>query len=107
VDTGNHLAVLVTHEQLDAPEKLGLPATPFFYHLDQCAQFMQIPVENFISQYVWFLGRSTGVKSPRKLKAVNMQADADQAPDWRISEGELVRWMKLLGFKVYSRGRVV
>jgi hypothetical protein len=97
----------MAHEPLDKPEAVGLPATPFFYHLDQCAEFMQLTEEQFISSYVWFLGRSTGVKSPRKLKAVNMQPNPDNPPDWRISEGELVRWMKMLGYKVYSRGRVV
>jgi hypothetical protein len=95
------------HEKLDNPEAVGLPPTPFFYHLDQCAQFMQLPVDAFTSRYVWFLGRTIGTKSPRQLKAVNMQVNPDDMPDWRISEGELVRWMKLMGFKVYSRGRVV
>lgn len=97
----------MTHQPLDNPEGVGLPATPFFYYLDQCAQFLQMPTDQFISSYVWFLGRTTGRKSPRQLRAVNMQADTDQQPDWRISEGELVRWLKLLGFKVYSRGHVV
>lgn len=95
------------HEKLDDPEAVGLPATPFFYYLDQCAQFLQLTTDQFVSGYVWFLGRSRGVKSPRQLKAVNIQPDADAPPDWRISEGELVRWCKLMGFKVYSRGRVV
>jgi hypothetical protein len=89
------------------PESVGLPLTPFFYHLDQCAQFVQMTEPDFISAYVWFLGRSSGVRGPRKLKAVNIQPEPDAAPDWRISEGELVRWMKMLGFKVYSRGKVV
>lgn len=61
----------------------------------------------FISQFVYYNGRVTGRQSPRKLKTVNIQPDENGLPMWRISEGELIRWLKLLGVKIYSRGRIV
>ncbi len=93
-------------EALDKPEGVGLPPTPFLYHLDQVATLLGLTEEDLISRYLWFLGRTVGRKSPRQIKVVNIAPTVAMA-EWRISEGELVRWLKLMGFKVYSRGRVV
>lgn len=94
-------------ETLDKPEDVGLPATPFLYHLDQVATLLGLTEEDLISRFLWFLNRTTGRKSPRQIKVVNIAVDLSATPEWRISEGELVRWLKLMGLKVYSRGRVV
>lgn len=95
------------HEARDQPEKVGLPMTPFLYTLDQVAVMMQKPEDEFTSTTVYFNGRSTGRCHPRQLRAVNVQVDEEKTPDWRITEGELVRWLKLLGIRIYSRGRAV
>lgn len=64
--------------------------------------------EDFVSQYIWYAGGSIGRKSPRQIKAVNITVNpATEPAKWRVSQGELIRWCKLVGFTVFSRGRVV
>lgn len=87
---------------------MGLPATPFLYTLDQVAMLLGMSEEDFVSQYIWFAGGSIGRKSPRQIKSVNIAVNtATDTARWRVSQGELIRWCKLMGFTVYSRGRVV
>ena len=95
-------------EKPDDATTVGLPATPFLYHIDQVAQLLGMREEDLVSQYIWFAGGTIGRKSDRQIKAINIAVDpANEIARWRVSQGELIRWMKLLGFVVYSRGRVV
>jgi hypothetical protein len=94
-------------EPVPDPEKVGLPATPFFYMLDQVATMLGQTVEDMMHTRLFYAGRSRGRQFPRQLRAVNIAPNDDDKPDWRISEGELIRWCKACGFRVYSRGRVV
>jgi hypothetical protein len=95
------------HEKIEQPEKLGLPPMPFFYHLDQVAVFLNQTVEDLCETRIFFAGRSIGKPTIMQLRAVNIAVDPDDTPDWRITQGELIRWLKVLGIRVYSRGRVV
>jgi hypothetical protein len=97
----------VPHERPDSPESVGLPMTPFMYHLDQVATMLNKTTADLIDTHIFFLGRSYGRQHPRKIKAVNIAVNPEDIPEWRVTEGELVRWLKLLGVKVYSRGRAV
>lgn len=92
---------------LDRPEKYGLPATPFLYHLDQVATILGRELDDLIDTQVYFASRTRGKWNPRQLKAINIAPDLEGEPEWRISEGELIRWFKLMGFRVYSRGKIV
>ena len=95
-------------EKVEDPTSVGLPPTPFFYTIDQVATLLSMSEEDFVSQYIWFTGGTVGRKSPRQIKAVNIAVNtATDPPRWRISQGELIRWCKLMGFTVFSRGRVV
>lgn len=94
-------------EQPDRPESVGLPMTPFLYHLDQVATILGFTVDELIDRYIFFVGRSRGAFHGRQIKAVNISVDPSAMPEWRVSEGELVRWLKLIGIKIYSRGRAV
>lgn len=89
------------------PEKVGLPPTPFFYHLDQVATMLGFTMDQLIDTYVYFAGRTVGRFSPRQIMVRNVAVDESADPEWRISEGELIRWCRLLGFKVYSRGHII
>lgn len=97
----------IKHEKIEDPEKLGLPPTPFFYHLDQVAVFLNVTVEDLCETRIFFVSRSIGKPTIRQIKAVNIAVDPDGQPEWRVTQGELIRWLKVLGIRVYSRGRVV
>jgi hypothetical protein len=53
--------------------------------------------------YIYYEGRSTGVDSPHKLSARNIALPGLQ-PEWRVTEAELHRWMKLKGYRLVDRG---
>lgn len=97
----------MTDMPIERPEKYGLPATPFLYHLDQVATILGRSEDDLIDVQIFFAGRTTGRMSPRKIKAINIAPELADKPEWRVSEGELIRWFKLMGFKVYSRGKII
>lgn len=98
----------IPHERPDEPEKLGLPVVTFFYTLDQIAVMLALPEEELTNTRIYFVGRSRGRLQSRQIKAVNIALDPEtDAPDWRVTQGEFIRWLKLMGVKVYSRGRVI
>lgn len=86
------------------PESVGLPPRPFFYTLDQIAVILNISQTDVERRYCYFEGRSTGARSPRLLQARNINPDPKDRPDWRVAERELIRWMKMMGFKYYDAG---
>lgn len=88
------------------PAKVGLPPRPFLYTLDQIAVILDVQQDRLERQYIYFEGRMTGVRSLRRLLARDMNPDPRFRPDWRVAEQELIRWMKLMGFKYYDRGSV-
>lgn len=85
----------------EAP-KFGLPIRPFLYTLDQLSVILDIPIKS-LNQNIYFEGRSIGVRSRALMVARNIASD-DSSPDWRVAERELIRWMRLKGFKYYERG---
>lgn len=87
------------------PEKIGLPARPFLYTVDQISVILDIEETQIKSKYIYFEGRSIGVARRDLLIARNIAPD-DAKPDWRIAERELIRWLKYKGFKYYERGVV-
>lgn len=94
-------------EPIDKPESVGLPLSPMMYHLDQVAVFLNTDRDNLISRWIFFVGGSRGRFNPRQIKAVNIAPNLKDDAEWRVTEGELVRWLKLMGIRVYSRGRAV
>lgn len=87
------------------PTKVGLPARPFFYTVDQIAVCLNLSVETVKQKYLFFDGRSTGSQSIHLMVARNIAKPTDR-PEWRIAEREFVRWLKLKKFKVYDAGVV-
>jgi hypothetical protein len=81
---------------------VGLPSRPFTFTLDQVATLLSLTVETLSRNgYVHFEGRSRSVRTDRNMIARNIAPD-DQTPEWRIAEAELVRWMKVLGFRFHE-----
>lgn len=83
-------------------KKANLPVRPFLYTLDQLASILAMSEEDVARKCIYFQGRSTGVRSSRLMIAHNI-ASAKEEPAWRVSERELIRWMKLKGFVYYEK----
>ena len=86
-------------EPQDTPVKL--PPRIFLYTLDQIALMLDMS-ETGIRAYCHLDKLHTGPRPPSRLLARNI-ADNDKHPDWRITEKELRRWMRLKGFRVVTR----
>jgi hypothetical protein len=85
--------------------KVGLPARPFLYTMDQISAILDVDIRTVATQYLYFEGRSTGVRDKHFMLARNI-APPDERPDWRVAERELIRWMRVKGFRYYERGTV-
>lgn len=88
------------------PESVGLPPRPFLYTLDQIAVILNISQADVGRRYIYYEGRSTGIRNLKLLIARNINPDRNDKPDWRVAERELIRWCKVMGFKFYDRGVV-
>lgn len=82
---------------------MGLPPRPFLYTIDQLSTVLSISVPALRRTYLFFENRSTGIRPPDRMLARNI-APADEKPEWRVAEGELIRWMRAKGFRYHERG---
>lgn len=98
---------MTQHEPVDKPESVGLPLSPMLYHLDQVAVFLGVNEDQLVSTWIFFQGGTRGMYNRRQIKAINIAPDLKRNAEWRVTEGEMVRWCKVVGIKVYSRGRAV
>jgi hypothetical protein len=80
----------------------GLPMRVFLYTLDQIATMLQVPVKSVRESYIHFEERSIGFRPHSKMSARNIAPDGEK-PEWRVTEKELVRWLRYRRFKVYNR----
>lgn len=74
-----------------------LPSPPFLYTLDQVALIVAWSKDK-LHRRTFYLLRSTGVKSRDDLEAFNIAASGEK-PDWRVSEQELIRWLRRHGYR--------
>jgi hypothetical protein len=79
--------------------RITLPEHPFFYTLDQVAMICQVS-PTWLKQRTSYAGRTIDTGRAR-LRAVNL-AEPDDAPVWRISERELLRWLAHHGVNIKS-----
>lgn len=73
--------------------QLDLPVRPFLYTIDQIATLLQLQESTIKSAYLHYDGRSVGKSGPSYLTAVNIAPDGE-TPEWRVSERELIRWLR-------------
>lgn len=85
--------------------KIGLPPRVFLYTLDQIGLMLDLSQRQLTAQYVYFEGRSIGVRHKWFMTARNI-APPDAPPEWRITEREFIRWMRHKGFRYYDTGAV-
>ncbi|RYE95932.1 MAG: hypothetical protein EOO77_41970 [Oxalobacteraceae bacterium] len=79
-------------------ESKDLPRPPFLWTLDQCAQIVNLEQAVFTRRYVHFQDLTAGPVKKDFLLARNI-APLGDSPEWRISESELLRWLKSKGFR--------
>lgn len=91
----------------DALKEVELPPRVFLYTLDQIAFILNINLSTLRLSYIYFQGLSTGVKSRHFMVARDVSPPDSSKPEWRVTETELVRWMKLKGFRFTHGGRVL
>jgi hypothetical protein len=87
----------------DHAKEVGLPPRVFLYTLDQISVLISVPMTRLRAAYIYFEQRSIGHKDTFQMSARNI-APTDEKPDWRVSEKEFVRWMRVMGYKYYDRG---
>ena len=85
--------------------QVGLPPKPFLYTMDQIATLLSLSEDQVRRQYIWYDGRSTGSTSVHLMIARNI-AKPGATPEWRVADRELVRWMRVKGFKLHTRAMV-
>lgn len=83
-------------------DSVGLPLRAFLYTLEQISTMTAIPIEKLESELVYYDTRTLGVKYASMLMAHNAARPKDP-PLWRVSEDELIRWLRAHGFYVYER----
>jgi len=84
------------------PKLVGLPPRPFLYTADQIAGIIGVQVLSVETKYLYYEGRSIGFPTKNQMLARNIAPD-NEKPEWRVAEGELIRWMRKKGFKFYER----
>lgn len=91
-----------TTRRLANAKKVGLPVRPFLFTLDQVAALLSLGQGELEDKYIHFWGRSEGrlLANGDRIKAVNI-APSDQAPEWRVSEEDFIRWCLAKDIVVY------
>lgn len=85
------------------PDDVGLPPRVFLYTLDQIAMMLELTLPYLKVRHVYFDGASVGRKEHYQMMARNIAPPDDKA-DWRVTEVELIRWLKHKRIRLYSRG---
>lgn len=75
-------------------QKYNLPPRPFLYTLDQIMDILRYEKVEDVAKSVHFDGRTPGVPPKEKILARNI-AGPDDKPEWRIEEGEFIRWLRV------------
>lgn len=84
-------------------ESVGLPARVFLYTIDQISVMLDLSEKVIKDSYLFYEGRTVGTKRRDLILARNIAPD-NEKPEWRVTERELIRWMKVKGFRYYDRG---
>lgn len=86
----------------DERERLSLPPKFFMYTIDQVATMFEVDVTAVKANYLYYERRSVGSKPGDRMLARNI-APAGEKPEWRISEQEVIRYLRKRGFRIYTK----
>lgn len=85
-------------------EKVGLPTRVFLYTLDQIGVILDLEEKQVKSKFIYYDGRSTGIKLRGQMMARDISPLGSDKPDWRVADKELIRWLKFKGYRYVDRG---
>lgn len=84
-------------------DRVGLPPRIFMYTPDQLAMLLELTEDYIRKRLLFYDRREPGVRPKERLRAVNI-APEGETPEWRVTETELLRYLRLKGIKFYDRG---
>lgn len=86
--------------------RIALPIRPFLYTVDQLAVMLSLEEGYIRRALLYYEGRSTGAPRKDQMRAINIARDdaTKKEAEWRVSDFEFRKWMRLKGFKYYERG---
>lgn len=58
--------------------------------------------KNLRQTYLFLEGVNTGVRPRLMIAAHNIHPQQPDKAEWRVSERELIRWMRAIGFRIYE-----
>lgn len=87
-------------------EKVGLPPRIIMYTPDQIATMLQMDEKYVRRKVLFYEEREPGIRPKGRLLARNLAPDGEK-PEWRVSERELLRYLRHHGIKFYERGFVM
>ncbi len=85
---------------------VGLPIREFLFTIDQLAMMLDVTERTVYDSYLFYNNRSVGVRPKDKMMARDISPAAAPKPEWRVTEREFVRWLKVKGFRYHTRGYV-
>lgn len=86
-------------------EQFEMPPRIILYTLDQLATMLNVQLQTIKTSYIHYDRRSPGARPGDRMVARNI-APAGEKPDWRVTENEVIRYLKKRGFRIYSRATV-
>lgn len=88
-------------------DKVQLPTRAFLYTLDQIAFILSMSELALKNGYIFYSGVTTGPSRKHLIQARDISVPLSKHRDWRVAETELIRWMKLKGFKFKVHQRII
>jgi hypothetical protein len=83
-----------------------LPERVFLFTVDQIATMMEVSEQQVYDNYLFYEGRSVGVRPKGKMLARDISPEDAPRPEWRVTDREFTRWMRFKGFRFHTRGYV-
>jgi hypothetical protein len=87
-------------------KKFNFPLRVWFFTVEEIAEMLAVDLDKVKREYVYYLGLTPGVAKKDLLKAANL-SPLDATPEWRISEEEFARWLRVKGFTVHTTYEIV
>lgn len=91
-----------------AAAMVPIPLKTFFYTTDQIALMLDVSETYLKNKMLFYQGREAMRQDPRLMRCVNIR-EPDERPEWRVEEGELLRWLRKrkINFTVAGRANPV
>lgn len=88
------------------PFNVELPERVFLFTIDQIAMMLEVNETQVYDNYLFYEGRSVGVRPKDKMLTRDISPADAPKPEWRVTDKEFARWMRLKGFRFHTRGYV-